>query len=487
MILFARPIHWLETRKTSHLWPALPAAIVIAAVLLPAMLSPLLQGRTAQRYKKAVNEAVIDHDYQTAALFLQKIDGNSPVDSSVQFNRAVVDEALGRSDAALKSMDLLAPEDEFGYGRAHLWKAHRLVASIKEWTPANLSPLIHHLDGAVAEEPNLADAHLLYGFAYHKAGMKSEAIEHLEKIVDQRPEMHLTLADLYDQVSEKSQAKKHYKLAKAYLEELLAEEPSDATARTQLALIHFRNSEFPEAEKLLVEGMQLATEAGLQPQSKTLASTLANLYVQRVDSLALESDSLESQVQIIRLLGQVLTLEPGNQAAIARLAEFSRFEGDAGEQAQQLVNKMLASGHATATAHFILGTHATQGGDSAKAMQHFRQAYRKNPQMPALLNNIAWFMSHKEPPEYEKALGFSSRAVELVEANNPMYPYVIETRGQIHAALQQWEQALTDLEQALPVLKGAVELHQTLAKVYEALGNKDLSEEHARIVKSLTN
>ncbi|WP_197451935.1 tetratricopeptide repeat protein [Rosistilla carotiformis] len=482
MILFARPIHWLETRKTSHLWPALPAAIVIAAVLLPAMLSPLLQGRTAQRYKKAVNEAVIDHDYQTAALFLQKIDGNSPVDSSVQFNRAVVDEALGRSDAALKSMDLLAPEDEFGYGRAHLWKAHRLVASIKEWTPANLSPLIHHLDGAVAEEPNLADAHLLYGFAYHKAGMKSEAIEHLEKIVDQRPEMHLTLADLYDQVSEKSQAKKHFNLARTHLESTLDENPQDVQARIQLALIYFRDEVFAKSEKLLVEGIAAASAAEQKTQVQELTSMLSGLYIRRVDALAAKDASVESQVQIIALLGQALALDPANHAAISRVAEFSRFEGEAGEQAQQLLTKMLAAGHATATAHLVLGTHATQRGDAEKALRHFKQAYRQNPKMPVLLNNVAWFMSHKEPKEYQKALTFSNRAVELVDEDNPMYPYVIETRGQIHAALQHWEQALTDLEQALPVLRGSMELHQALARVYEALGEKALAEEHQRIV-----
>lgn len=484
LTLFARPIHWIETRNLNHLWPALPAAIVIAAVLLPAMLSPVLRGRTAQRYKKAVNEAVVDQDYATAALFLQKIDVDSHVDPSVQFNRAVVDEALGRSEAAQSAMDYLAPDDAHGHGRAHLWKAHRLVAGMDNWSAIEIAPLLHHLDGAVADEPNLTEAHLLYGYAYHKAGMRNEAIEHLEKIVDQRPEMHLTLADLYDQTSSKSQAKKHFKLAQAYLDESLAEDPSDASSRSQLALIHFRNDEFSKAEELLVEGIQLATDTDNPSLAKSFVATLASLYMQRIDQLASDKDSVSSQVQVIQILGQALALDPSNPAAIARVAEFSRFEGEAGQQAHGLLTKMLASGHSTATAHFILGTHATQDGDTTKAMQHFEQAYRKNPQMPALLNNIAWFMSHKEPMDLEKALGFSNRAVDLTDVNSPMYPYVIETRGQIHAALENWGQALADLEQALPVLRGSVELHKSLAEIYKALGEEELAKEHMRLANS---
>jgi uncharacterized protein HemY len=52
------------------------------------------------------------------------------------------------------------------------------------------------------------------------------------------------------------------------------------------------------------------------------------------------------------------------------------------------------------------------------------------------------------------------------------------TRGRILARMKRWQEALTDMEAALPAEGESSQLHQDLAETYSALAIPDLATQH---------
>ncbi|MDB4679928.1 hypothetical protein OAE80_02995 [Planctomycetaceae bacterium] len=67
----------------------------------------------------------------------------------------------------------------------------------------------------------------------------------------------------------------------------------------------------------------------------------------------------------------------------------------------------------------------------------------------------------------------------------PNVPTFLDTKGQIHVKRGEWEAALKNIEAALPYVKDNLELHKSLAQVYEQLGKPELASEHVRIASEL--
>ena len=83
-------------------------------------------------------------------------------------------------------------------------------------------------------------------------------------------------------------------------------------------------------------------------------------------------------------------------------------------------------------------------------------------------------IKRQEYVQAAEALEHANLAVE----KGPRVLEVRETRGQILAALGRSEEALPDLEAALGMRRVPVDLHKTLAKVYDELGNPQMAARH---------
>ena len=123
---------------------------------------------------------------------------------------------------------------------------------------------------------------------------------------------------------------------------------------------------------------------------------------------------------------------------------------------------------------------AASDGDLAKAELHLEQALRLNPNTPEVLNNLAWVLANSKPPQLDRALVLVNAAVNAL----PDHPELRETRGQILARLQRWQDALPDLETALHDLGSRGNIHGSLATIYEHLGDEDMSAKHRKLAES---
>ena len=94
---------------------------------------------------------------------------------------------------------------------------------------------------------------------------------------------------------------------------------------------------------------------------------------------------------------------------------------------------------------------------------------------------MAWILAEKDPPDLDRAI----QIIGSVASKFPNVPTFLDTKGQIHVKRGEWEAALKDLEAALPYMKDNLELHKSLAQVYEQLGKPELASEHVRIASEL--
>ncbi len=144
------------------------------------------------------------------------------------------------------------------------------------------------------------------------------------------------------------------------------------------------------------------------------------------------------------------------------------------------VQKRLESSQDIPLLHFA-GDRCRESGKWAEARKIYSRLFEKSPDDLAVLNNLAESYYKVEPFEYEKALAMANRAQELAPGN----PAVIETRGQILARLGKVQESKTLLEECLAAFPEDWNLRNTLAWIYERLGDKEKAEGHRLFMKDL--
>ena len=459
---------WWFSRRWKRVLEGAPALLIAGLMLVPVMLSASTNTqKIVDRYKAEVNSEIERNDTVSAELYLRKLHqygNNEPV---TRYALAVVAERKGehqRAEAILKELVTTT-----GYPRAHLWAAKQLAAEKDNQTPSNRKELIHHLHAALLSDPPSVEATVMLGQIHVQDREYEKATKYFESVVMQRPELHLTLGQLYLRLNDHNRAKFELKQAAEYFQKSVTMAVNDVNRRVAWALACRLQGDYLKAKEILYEGLKIDSENSL------LRDVLASFLIDEFDASTI--GSVENQDIAIQLLEAALFYAPNNSAALNRLATICAADGDAGDRARTRLKDALATGKATATVHLILGIQAVQKGDTKKASLHFEQGSQLNPRFPELLNNFAWVLAYQENPQLERALVLVNRALEI----EPKHPMIRETRGQINVKLARWREALTDLEFALPAMPKNRELHKSLARVYRELGDTEIAEKHEQI------
>ena len=476
-----RSYYW-QTRQWQFLKQGAPAVAVAAVILGAILLSNWIGGDNDERYRVAFNLAVKSEDYETAYLFrrkLEAISGPRSDDLEFRFNCALADIGRGQTTLGLELIDELAPEDSFGYGPAHLWVARQQINQDPSMQGENGDRIAHHLNAALREDPKNHSIHYMLGRYHEQRNNKPKAIEHLTIAAESHSDLHFVLGGLNDVIGNFEDSQKHFELAKENLRGRIEQDPDNIENRVNLGVAIYKTGKFDDAIRTLVEAL-----AGAKSENEKahVIGVLSAFYLSESDRLRQNSspNSREYAMSLL-LLAKSLEFAPNNEKAINRIAEIAALEGTAADQAIETLKELIVAGKMTATAHVILGTAALKKGDQKKAKMHFGLAYRLDPKMPTLLNNVAWMLAHQDPAPLGKALAVINQALEAIPRDHPLRPAMLDTRGQIYVKMERWEEALVDLEQALTKMRNNRNLHRALAETYRALGQNDLAEKHDRL------
>jgi tetratricopeptide (TPR) repeat protein len=227
--------------------------------------------------------------------------------------------------------------------------------------------------------------------------------------------------------------------------------------------------DFPTALSVLEEGLR---QSGGHPTYQRALGDLCAAWAGEQTK-----DGGPSLAERLKLINRGLECIPQHSGLLKLLIDTSHLAGHEGEIAHSTLNRMLAQGEPPALLHFLLGNDAWQRGQMAEARTQMDLAFMAAPQMPYVANNMATLLTLSTPPELGRALAI----IQSVITNSPGNPEFRDTRGQIFLKLRRYQEAITDLEFALPSLKPAASAHKALAEAYQGLGLTQLAQEHLRI------
>ncbi len=461
-----------ELRRTFLLALArgLPACLAACGILLVAGFAwfPREGDNLEARYQETAASAWQAKDYELAEVCYQRLALLNPADQNHPYQLALVAEARGDLDRAAGILSQLAPTDRVGYAPAHLRQAQQLVGR-KDAGPAERQLAELHLKAALQADPQLAAAHLLLGRLLSGSGRESDAEPHLRAVVDTWPELHIVLARYYARREEtRGQAHAQVLLAVQHFRPLAENDVNNHPARLAWAEALVADGNFAGAMDVLDHG----TAA---PDNPLYQRALEQVYLRWA-----ETDPTNKPEVLLGRLEQGLQREPANAVLLEGLLVFSKRAGSESDKARRLLEALLVKGNVPGTVHLLLGMDSWQAGDRTAAIQHLEQALHASPQAPVIVNNLAWMLSHKDPPEHARAL----ELIESVLRQWPEQPRYRNTRGHILARLGRWKEAIPDLEMSLTALPDAKETHQVLADAYQHLGMADLAARHRGLAQA---
>lgn len=147
-------------------------------------------------------------------------------------------------------------------------------------------------------------------------------------------------------------------------------------------------------------------------------------------------------------------------------------------QADAMAEKWLSAHPKDAAVLVYLGQRALVSKRYADAERRYKTALERQPDNPAVLNNLAWVMSELEQP---KALEYAERANELAPAN----PIIMDTLGTILSRRGEAERALQLLGRASEMAPDAHAIRLNFAKALVKAGRKEAARKELEALARL--
>ncbi|MGH9579672.1 MAG: tetratricopeptide repeat protein [Terriglobales bacterium] len=455
-----------------RLWLTLPA--LVACLLWAGFVLLLVAWKPAQtqaRYREIASAALGRGDFESARVacerLLQTKTGNW---NDSAFKLAISLRYLGKSAEAVALLSELAPMNRPGYPPAHLYLARTLLTrtnlSVQQFKAAET-----HLLHAVSVEPDMLDAHALLGQIYMQPGGWDKAREHLLKVVPKRGDAGLMLASVAAAQGDEKGARQWADRTVKHFSGLLAQAPDDLpAARIGWAQAQVMLKDYPAALATLDAGWKLARNKAYPPAMGDVCA----LWVR--DAKQKSPGDVATRLKLVQ---QGLEFAPQNFGLLQELIDLSHLAGAEAGTARTMLNKLLAETGEFPLLHFCLGADAWERGAVDEARQHFGMAFAQAPHLPYVANNMAMVLSAGEKADYAQALATIQPVVEKFPDNAAFR----DTRGHILLKLGRYQEAVKDLEFALPSLPSKALMHQALAEAYRHLGLKDLADQHELLAK----
>lgn len=466
---------WQQGRLRNLLL-GLPALIAIIAIGWFSTSSRLQARGISARYWVKAQTAIDNKQYVQAQLLLNRIlQEDTAHMQDARHGLAVIFEEIGEEERAAALFRMLAPDNEQGYPDAHRRLAILTSSKINTQTPPEeLKTFLWHLKAA--KEEKSAGMALAWGRYSLAVRDYKSAQKYFRRAVAEFPKFLITLAEIETATGSRNSAVSTYTEAAEYLGETLRRDPSNNLSRIDYATVLIRLGRLEEAKIILEEGIRLSPE-----DAKTWRYLLANLYVNYHDLMSVEAKPVS---ELLQQLNHALSLDPNHGAALTRLMAYAEAKVDGNQELRSILARVIAEGKQPALAHLAMGNLCWLEDRRDVAMFHFEQALEIRDDIPVMLNNLAWLISHDEKaPDPERALGLINAALE----KQPENASFLDTRGNIFVMLKQWRPALTDFEKALKGVKDKKAVHKQLSVVYSELGMQELSDIHKEMSVKILN
>lgn len=426
-------------------------------------------------------EAYRDEEYAVVELLLKRRLRQEPEDAQMLLQLADVRFKQGRKDEAIEGLRPVAFERRNGSAAVWLLKNAFDYSSQEKLDDQQVNDFRRLTEVAVAEFPDDLQVNAWRVDALLKDGKVAEAVPHMEKLEKVQPMRALQVAVLLRTIQEEDRAIEFASKALRYVEERVRDEPAKPEYRMAHAQVLVFMKRFDDAVNSLFAGLNLSKDERLRP---ALGETLV-LYANAIGKEDKTTQALQKQMAILQ---RAMQFAPASPVVIKAISD--TVLASAQEESAEVValRESLISGSSPAIAHFVRGTVALMKEDLKTASIELELAAKELPQSAAVLNNLAVAIvtkgkETKDEAEFERALGFVDRAIELAEkdlrpSKSEQLLYFYETRGQIYLLQKRYADAVGELEKALPVAGLREQVHLALADAYTGLGLEEVAADH---------
>ncbi len=446
--------------------PALFGGIAVVSMALAARHA---QNDLVVSYRNAAVNAYARGNFDSARVYYERLVSLDGGKQKSQFDLALSLVGLDEVERAEAIMRDLASFDANGFGRAHLWVAHRMLMDSKTYqSPEKLDAAYTHLTRAQQALPDSPEVNLRMSQFLVAVNRNDEAVSFLVHACKFERKLNFELAMLLGSLGREEEGKEALRRANNHYRLAVRRDPMNKDARLRLASILVNLDDFDGAIKLLREGQVLHPNG---PFSRAIA----HAFITRFDKL---HDSASTNPALkLELLRIALLHDPDSREALTRLLALGESTEKSLAATSQMLEALIASGYANAFAHFVLGCKSWEADEKETAIFHFERAYKLDETLGPVANNLAWILTHKEEPQLPRAL----ELIASVLRQWPENAAYRDTKGQILVKMERWHEALDDLEFALRGIPEDSNLHTALATTYAKLGRHRLAEKHLEL------
>lgn len=468
---------WFLSRPYFMLASAIPGVVTVALFFGVAMIGGSVPIATKSMLNRQQMVASAEtQDFDAARLFGNAALSLAPRNENVVFDRAKVAEMSGHATAAISLMEYGARE--LGSPKSALWLAGNIGDrnQIATWDSQQQAGYAEMLGIALAEDSGNVEVRKALAELRMIQGRKREAHQILIPIAASDPDASFLAVILERDLGLNDSARKRASDLLDGLKQQILASPENLNLRLQAARLLAFLEQREQAIALLSEGLAYAKST---QESAVLRRALADGYVMISNQIASQDRSPRGVMARFENLRKAVEQDATSQAVVDAVTLACADVSASKNQELRVLKEAIVQGIAPDASHFILGTLALHEGDIDAASRHLEIALEKNPNLPGLLNNLAYAITQQSDPDLEKALDLANAAVNATPGN----AYARETRGQILIKLEQWSEGISDLEFALTAPELRPLIRPSLAIAYDQLGQPEIAERHRKLAR----
>lgn len=341
-------------------------------------------------------------------------------------------------------------------------------------SPEALNPAVDALFARRDELDGDRQVLMISGMAL--AGRNKEALELVDPIIDEMPELHLLQVRL---CLRSGQSERAAELIQALVDERPDLDGSDdAVAQTidaaEALTLVLRLDESLSLLEPLEQQKEVLSPANLRRYQLLRSRLRIGQFDQR---------QAEFPGTGVRLLEDAMQEGGDVGAVIDRLVRLSFDDLKESSYAKEVLTAILSAGRMNASVYAMIGSQAMLKDKVEEARRYLERAYSMSSEDPMILNNLALALVRGDSNGADAA-----RAMDLVEHALrilPDHPDVLSTRAEVHISIEDWVNARRDLEVALKDRPNSVRCRQLLGMVCDAQGEPELAKEHRRRASEL--
>ena len=418
-------------------------------------------------------------------IYLEKLISLNPENPEYMYRLALVAKTQGDDGLCFSLMNLIAPDEEPGYAKAHLWIAHACVNQpVRSAAEARLMrrKALRHADHCLVRESDNLNAKLIKAQLLKANSRWLEALMMYEELFEVDPRFFVDLIELNEKLDQKDQNPIVLDRAQVRLQELVKQTKDGYDEKWPRHWVNLlsclaQKRDFATAEELLLkeeETQRMLAEKESTPEAASRHVFIKQLLVRNYTEWAssIEGADIAQQRQQLELIKKGMGYGLNDPKALQMVARLTAADSEIAAEAKAIYDPEKQDDAPPAVLN-EMGGQALSSGRYNEAIRYFELARRKRPRDAIVLNNLAYAYLVCENKNPDRALNLVNQAIRVLgelpasDQRDDMESSFHDTRGNALMQMNRLDEAAAAFELAMQHRPEEKKILESLIKCYE--------------------